>query len=139
MQSIVKMLRGNVNRHRISVLVFVIVWLIGATALTGGLQGLGKNGPALCVFAAACIAWWGALRLGGIGNGTVNTAGFVVIGLWTLRILFALLVSFRYCITDVFFWASVVMVLSLIGAAAISKERSDRRAPHVSTPPSERS
>jgi hypothetical protein len=138
MQTIVKMLRGHVNRQRISVLVFVIVWFIGATALTGGLQGLGKNGPAICVFAAACIAWWGALRLGGNGNGTVNTAGFVVIGLWTLRILFALLVSFRDCVTDVFFWTSVVMILFLIGAVVISKERSDRRAPHASTPPSER-
>jgi len=136
MQSIVKMFRNNVNRQRISVLAFVIVWFIGATALTGGLQVLGKNGPTICVFATACVAWWGALRLGGIGNGTVNTAAFVVIGLWMLRILFALLVSFRYCITDVFLWVSVVMILVLIGAAVISKERSDRRASHASTSPS---
>jgi hypothetical protein len=120
MRSFVRALPAKLDRPLFAILIFVVVWFVGTAALTGGLEGIGERGPAICVFAVACAAWWGMRRFGGPKSESVNTAAFVVTGLWMLKILIALLVDFHHCIADVFFWASVSMVLLLTMAAALT-------------------
>jgi hypothetical protein len=73
------------------------------------------------IFAVACALWWGAYSLGRTKNGNGNTAGFLVIGLWTLNLFGAVLIAFDHYIADTFFWASAAMLLVLIFAASTMK------------------
>lgn len=91
---------------------FLVVWIVGTGALNIGLQKLG-TGTAIGVFVGACAAWYGALKFGGARVGTVRTAGFLVIGLWGVKLSVALLVNFHSCVTDPFFWTSGALLLLL--------------------------
>jgi hypothetical protein len=113
MRSLVKRFPRIVDRTPLSLLIFLVVWFVGTGALNAGLQGLGKNGVAIGLFAAACASWYGALKLGGTKIGAVRTAGFLVIGLWAIKLCFALLINFHYCVTDPFFWVSVGLLFLL--------------------------
>ena len=126
MWSFIRTFPTNVNRTGLSILVFIVVWFVGTAALTGGFTELGEDGLLACVFGAACAAWWGARKFGGANSAPVNATGFVVIGLWTMKLLHALLFNFHYWVTRFFFWASAAILLLLVTAVALSKGLSDR-------------
>jgi len=117
----VRVLPPKKDRPRLALWMFFLAWLIGNFALIAGFegaQGLPEIAFALCIFAIACSAWWGAYRLSNFRS----LGGFVVIALWLLGPLIALF-DFHDSIRNPFFWGSTVFLLLLLGVAMLVKPR----------------
>ena len=121
MRLLERLIPSKRDHPRLGVWTFCIAWLIGNIALAIGFNGGQGEVPAICIFAIACISWWGGYRLGGTKSRVGNTVGFLAIGIWILNFLGALLLYFHYYVTDLFFWASASALLVLIAAIALTK------------------
>jgi hypothetical protein len=119
-------------RTLLTVLLFLVAWLLGYAAMKGGFDG-GQDVSASCGFAVACGLWWLAFKMSRSANGRGTTLGFVVLGLWMLNLIGALVFVHHYA-GGLFFWISTVLFLLLIAAVALFDKPSGR--PRSSPTPS---
>jgi len=111
-------------RVKLATLLFLVAWLFGSAALTGGFES-GANFAGACIFAIACGLWWVAYRTCVSANGKGMTLGLVALGLWMLNLGGMLLVDFHHAVTGFLFWASAAVLLLLVTAVALSDTPSD--------------
>jgi|GEM_PF-2231692 len=111
-------------RAKLAILLFLIAWVLGAVALTGGFES-GADLPAACVFAIACGLWWTAYKLCQKSGGRGLTLGLIALGMWMLNLSGALLLDFRHYVDSLLFWVATAIVLFLIAGIALSKPPSE--------------
>jgi len=104
-------------RALLTVLLFLVAWLLGNGALIGGLE-MEQGVPAVSAFAVACALWWTSYKISRSAHGRGMTFGFVVLGIWMLNLIAALVFTFRHSVADPFFWVSTAIFLLLIIAVA---------------------
>jgi O-antigen ligase len=119
MRSLLSFLPSKADYPRLAVWMSCIAWLVGSIALIIGLYGDAGEIPAICIFAIACLLWWGAYKVRGKRGQPGNAIGFLALAIWILNLLGAFVFDFHHYVTDVFFWASIVMLLLLIISAAV--------------------
>jgi hypothetical protein len=111
-------------RAKLATLLFLVAWLFGSAALTGGFES-GANFAGACIFATACGLWWVSYRTCVSANGKGITFGLVGLGLWMINLGGMLLVDFHHAVTGFLFWASTAVLLLLVTAVALSDTPSD--------------
>lgn len=119
MRSLLRILPSKADYPRLAVSMFCIAWLVGSIALIIGLNGDAGEIPAVCIFAIACLMWWGAYKVRGRRGQPGNAIGFLALAIWILNLLGAFVFDFHHYATDLFFWASMVMLLLLIISATV--------------------
>ena len=117
MRSLLSILPSKADYPRLAVWMFCIAWLVGSIALIIGLDGDAGEIPAICIFAVACLMWWGAYKVRGKRGQPGNAIGFLALAIWILNLLGAFVFDFHHYVTDLFSWASIVMLLLLIISA----------------------
>lgn len=121
MRSLLRFLPSKADYPRLALWMFCTAWLVGSIALIIGLNGDAGEIPAICIFAIACVMWWGAYRVRGKRGQPANAIGFLALAIWILNLLGAFVFDSRQYVTDLFFWASAAMLLLLIISASLSK------------------
>jgi|ERR1700730_7477889 len=119
MRSLSSFLPSKADYPRLTVWMSCIAWIVGSIALIIGLYGDAGEIPAMCLFAIACLLWWGAYKVRGKRGQPGNAIGFLALAIWILNLVGAFVFDFHHYVTDIFFWASIVMLLLLIISAAV--------------------
>ena len=119
MRSLSRILPSKADYPQLAVWMFCIAWLVGSIALIIGLNGDAGEIPAICIFAIACFMWWAAYKVRGKRGQSSNAIGFLALAIWIFNLLGAFVFDFHHYATDLFFWASIVMLVLLIISAAV--------------------
>lgn len=127
MRSLSRILRSKADGPQFVVWILCIAWLVGSIALIIGLQGGAAEIPAICIFAIACVMWRGAYKLRGKKRHPSNAIGFLALAIWMVNLLGAFAFDYHRYVADLFFWASIIMLLLLILAAVYASGLAPRQ------------
>lgn len=112
------------DRSRTAVWLLILCYLLGAGALTLGLERESGHILAVALFAVACLGWWLAHRFLANSSKSASIVSFAPPVLWGANIFISAVLQIRAAIWDWFPLVSVcILGIAVLGAANSQRQQ----------------